>query len=193
MRDYVYIFENEWMPGLVKIGITDNLKARVSNSGNYTYVPCRFKCVCAIKAEGRAEDIENFIKEQYAEFKIGYREFYKMSVDRAKSLLKSMAKLCNGELVSQQEIDDANNETNEGDSKHKRQPNKTFGTLGIPVGSELTFYKNDKIVCTTTDMINEVNCEGELSSISGLAVKILNCSANGFNCFKYRGTILSDL
>jgi len=75
-----------------------------------------------------------------------------------------------------------------------RRSNNSFKILGIKFNSELILKSNPKIKCWTIDDKNKVKDEnGEEMSISALASRELERSANGFLEFLYNGKALSEL
>jgi hypothetical protein len=71
-----------------------------------------------------------------------------------------------------------------------RSPNTRFRTLGVPVGAELVFTK-DNISCVVLDDISRVEYDGKEWAISTLAMHLLGVSsANGFCYFSYEGETL---
>lgn len=68
-----------------------------------------------------------------------------------------------------------------------------FQALGVPIGSQLTYIRDDSIICTTVDNKNHVEYEGKIYSLSGLAKELMKISANGYKTFKYNGVLLSKL
>ncbi|MCL2882631.1 MAG: hypothetical protein FWF45_07105 [Coriobacteriia bacterium] len=68
--------------------------------------------------------------------------------------------------------------------------------LDIPVGAELSYIRDDAITCTVADADHHVKYNGELTTLSALASKLLGrCSTNsvqGTLYFVYDGEVLSD-
>ena len=60
MSNIVYILINEFMPEMVKIGITDIQKERIKHLSRHTSVPLPFECFYAVKVE---EDAKNRKKD----------------------------------------------------------------------------------------------------------------------------------
>ncbi len=75
----------------------------------------------------------------------------------------------------------------------------TFELLGIPVGSELTFFKKQSVKCIVKDKENTVSYDGQEYALSTLALKLLHeCgfkwkTARGADHFLYKGMKLSDM
>ena len=72
--------------------------------------------------------------------------------------------------------------------------------LSIPVGTELTFYKDENIIVTVIDKNNTVRIDDLELSISAAAryihekLEIANSSGayQGGGCFKYNNELLTD-
>ena len=63
---FVYVLTNTSMPGIVKIGLTKNIKNRITNLSSRTAVPTPFKLYRAIKVRNMFE-VENQFKEYFHE------------------------------------------------------------------------------------------------------------------------------
>jgi hypothetical protein len=84
-------------------------------------------------------------------------------------------------------------ETAGSEVKAKRGGKTTFGSLSIPVGSELIFKNKPEIKCVTVDAVNMVEIDGEKSSISSLASKVNGYPSSGYHYFTFGGTLLSKM
>ena len=74
-----------------------------------------------------------------------------------------------------------------------RSPNTRFCNLGVPIGAQLIFTKDNESICTVLDDINRVEYDGNAWAISSLAIHLLGVSsANGFRFFRYEGETLWD-
>lgn len=77
--------------------------------------------------------------------------------------------------------------------KRHRSPNTRFDNLGVPIGAELVFAKDQYTICKVLNDSNQVEFDGESWAISRLANHLLNASAeNGFRHFCYEGELLWD-
>lgn len=87
----------------------------------------------------------------------------------------------------------------EDDLQKERSRNLTFARLGIPIGAELTFFKDHNVKCIVKDKESTVSYRGEEYTLSGLALKLLHeCgfkwkTARGADHFMYKGVKLSDM
>ena len=84
----VYILTNDAMPGIIKIGITeDSVEARIKSLDN-TSLPIPFRFYFAIESK-RYKEIEKLAHDTFSAFRIREnREFFKMYPERAVSALK---------------------------------------------------------------------------------------------------------
>jgi hypothetical protein len=196
---YVYIFVNDWMPKLVKIGITDDLEQRLKDSAKDTFVPCAFNCYYAIKSDQDSK-LEKFIHTTYDMFRVNdKREFFEINPDRAKTMLKGLVDMGVATEIDDNQTQQISQNVSEQLTKDgeqlifRRRQNTTFKMLGIEIGSELV-YKNDETKkVKTIDEINNVEYEGEIFSISNLSDKLTGYRTSGYEYFRYDGKLLGDI
>jgi hypothetical protein len=198
---FVYIFTNEWIPELVKIGFTETSIQQRLRETKGTWVPGRFVCPYALEVDS-PRDVEGYvhtvIKQFLRQVPYGGTEFFKMDLTEAIIVVDGLKKLLDGaRRVPDEELDrgfqallqdDGGSGDSSGDSKpdYQRADKTTFAMLGIPVGSELKLvYKGETYVCVTVDDGNHVRYEGNTYALSTLAVSIKGYSVSGYQCFKY--------
>ena len=194
-KGIIYIFTNDAMPNIIKIGITTDLKQRLQ-SLDTTATPLPFRCHYAIEVEDY-EVKEKLIHDGFADHRIrANREFFTLSPERAVSILKA---------IDGKEIKFGNNEMidEEGQVVENRKIEKslrsvfTFSSANIPIGSEITFTRNHDIKAKVISD-KKVEYEGEVYSLSMLAQRLLNNmgynwkAVQGPAYFEYEGEILSD-
>jgi hypothetical protein len=191
---YVYVFDNGRLPGLVKIGSAIDVSARLKLAN--TWSPTDFICQFALRSE-MYKGIENFshfvLKEYHGSHE--NREFFKVSIDDAIKLLQRFVKLGIAESMSSDFLNEVNGVV-VGSSKQVtgKQEKSTFAMLEVPVGSELVYKADPKIVCKTIDDKNQVKTQdGEEVSLSRYASRLKKYSANGYMCFSYNGELLWDI
>jgi len=178
---YVYVLKNECMPGLIKIGITDNIQERMRVLNN-TSVPVQFESVytCVVrKADMRK--IESALHKAFAPDRVNpKREFFRMDADRVIPIL-SMFQLENI-------TDEINMELNKGldpqervalekekaESPKRREP-FNFLALGIKGGEHL-FWRDDPHIFATVASERKVAYNGELMSLTAATSKIKGLS-----------------
>ena len=93
MGNIIYVLTNPAMPGLVKIGWTDEDYAENRIEGLYTSgVPMPFCCITAREIEGRpAEEAEKALHDVLREYRPNpAREFFRLNPDDAKALVEKI-------------------------------------------------------------------------------------------------------
>ena len=81
----------------------------------------------------------------------------------------------------------------------KRRTRFQLSMINIPVGSELTLYRNPTIICKTVDDKNKVDFKGDVTSLSDAAIQALKDSgydwgvASGPYEWAFQGKRLDDL
>ena len=197
MMGIVYILTNDAMPGIIKIGITeDSVEARIKSLDN-TSLPIPFRFYFAIESK-RYKEIEKLAHDTFSAFRIREnREFFKMDPERAVSALKISG---DKEIkLSNKMIDDSGDEIQDKITSPKRTGKRfSFSSINIPIGTELTFTRNPEIKCTViTD--DTVEFENSQYSLSGLADKLLRDlgynwkAVQGSNFFEFNGKTLYQI
>ncbi len=193
----VYVLTNDAMPGIVKIGITeDSVEARIKSLDN-TSLPLPFRFYFAIESK-RYKEIEKLAHDTFSAFRIREnREFFKMDPERAVSALKISG---DKEIkIANKMIDEAGAEIEDKIVPAKRTGKRfSFASINVPVGTELTFTRNEDIKCTVIPD-DKVEYKGNKYSLSGLADKLLRelgydwKSVQGSNFFEYNGKTLYQI
>lgn len=91
MSEFIYVFENPSMPGLVKIGRTErSVSERVNELSSHTGVPTGFIVVNEY-AVANSVEAERIIHERLADYRVAEnREFFKMEAEDAADIIESM-------------------------------------------------------------------------------------------------------
>lgn len=85
MKKTVYILTNQAMPGIIKIGFTENSVEQRMKELDKTATPIPFECYFA-KLLDKAEFVERKMHEAFDEFRIrDNREFFRMAPEQAKA------------------------------------------------------------------------------------------------------------
>lgn len=175
-KGIVYILTNDAMPGIIKIGITTDLKARMSQLDT-TGVPLPFKCHYAVEVEDY-EKKEKGIHDAFSDNRIRpNREFFKLSPERAVSILKIIG---GTEVKTEDNMVDQDGKILEMTPKLEKEfrGKFTFNEVNIPVGSELVFsrkFPNDEEKkCIVANDQRKVIYEGNEYSLSSLALKLIH-------------------
>ena len=182
MSGIVYLLTNPVMPGLTKIGKTNinGLDSRLQALYN-TSIPIPFKCFYACEVED-PDLVEKKLHDAFGDHRVNKkREFFEIDADRVKSVLELLA-------LSNVTPSDENFEDKDDKVAYERaseiRSRINFKMLDIPIGSVLTFSKDEKIVATVlTNRTIEYN--GEDTSISSSAADILTTQ------FEYKSRAVS--
>lgn len=170
MSEFVYILTNPTIPDLVKIGRTKNLEERLKSLSSHSGVPVPFQCFyCCEVTDG--SEVEKRLHFGLGDHRVNpKREFFRINPERVKVLLEgwSIRDLTPSKDVveSQEEQDSLNREIS-------RRPVFTFQMVDIPIGSELTFLKDEtKVSIVSGD--REIEFEGQKYSLTQVTMELLN-------------------
>ncbi len=193
----VYVLTNEAMPGYVKIGLTqqNDVGDRVKQLDN-TSIPVPFECYFA----AHVEDCRKV--ERTLHFVFGgdrarrNREFFTIEPDLAKAIIELVAIDKIDLTDEEQDIDPK--ERQDIEELRSRREIRTFKTLNVPIGSELTFVKDDQVTCLVSGT-RKVTFEGKELSPSAAALEVIHqmgyewTSVNGMEYWTYNGLRLCDI
>ncbi len=194
----VYIFTNESMPDIIKIGITDNISRRIRELDR-TPTPLPFECFYALEVEN-AKVIEKLLHEAFDDKRVRQnREFFTCAPEHAKSALR-IAEIMGGKDVTPKEIvfETEQDKLALDTAKKKKERVDYFGILGINVGEILTFSKDHSLTCEVREN-GQVLFRDELTTLSGSALNVLSDmdynwqQVRGAGYWCYKGTTLLDL
>ena len=195
---YVYILTNPAMPGIIKIGYTNDIGRRLRDLDT-TGVPQPYEPFFSVKTS-KYELLEKVIHRELDKLTDTRlrtnREFFKMEPDMARDLLLNISR-----LLDDSEVEDYGNVAvadtlNEDGSVRPVSGKTTFAMLGIPVGSELepVSRRYVKVVTLNDDNLVRIVDTGEQKTISRAAMDSSGSMAlNGFSCYRYNGEKLSDI
>jgi hypothetical protein len=193
----VYILTNDAMPGIIKIGITDDTVENRIKSLDNTSLPLPFRFYFAIESK-RYKEIEKLAHDTFSAFRIREnREFFKMDPERAVSALKISG---DKEIkIANKMIDEEGAEIEDKITPPRRTGKRfSFAAINIPIGTELTFTRNEEIKCTVIPD-DKVKYQEKEYSLSGLADKLLRelgydwKAVQGSNFFEYNGKTLFQI
>ena len=171
MPGIVYVFVNEAMPGLIKIGKTNgSVEERMTSLYNgITGLPLPFECHFAAEVED-ADKAENTLHKLFADHRLNpRREFFRVDPEKV-VLAISMGRykdVTPGEQPTETEEDKKAVE-----KAKNRRSNTNMHAIGIPVGAELVFYRDETQKARVAEG-NQVIFEGQLMSLSASALLIL--------------------
>ena len=170
MADIIYILTNEAMPGLVKIGLTnDSVEARLTQLSTHTGVPLPFECYFAAEVKDAAK-LEKILHQIFAENRINpKREFFRIDPEKVVLAIGigDFKEVTPGEADLEEEEKDALEKVK------ARRPRIKLEAIGIKPGEVLTFSRDEKVTATVVES-GKVNFEGEIMSPSAAALKALN-------------------
>ena len=170
MTGIVYLLTNPVMPGLTKIGKTNinGLESRLQTLYN-TSVPIPFHCFYACEVED-PDLVEKKLHDAFGDHRVNKkREFFEIDAERVKSVLELLA--INDVTPTEEKFEDADDKfAYEKASEIRSRIN--FKMLDIPLGSTLTFSKDENIVATVVTN-RTIEYSGEETSISSSAADIL--------------------
>ena len=194
-REIVYVLQNEAMPGLIKIGITqqDEVDKRLQNLYT-TGVPLPFECIWAGEVDN-CKEVESIIHNAFSDFRINpKREFFKLKPERVIPLLR---KLAIAEITTNkvENILNGSVTTAEKDAaKQYHRPVLNFKEMGIPVGSELIFVQDPSIKIKVLGN-KKVSFNGKDYALSAVTKKIKKLPYYVAPCkyWTYKGANLLDV
>jgi len=199
MSNIVYIFINQSMPDMVKIGITDNVERRVKELSGSTGVPLPFECYYAVKVSEDAKKLEKKIHEGFDKQRVRReREFFYTSPENAKSILELLEIMGGENVTPKDDIVESQEEKQALDEARKLRTRFNFSMLDIKPGEILKFKKDNSIVCEVHDE-TQVKFRDKITSLSNSADIILKemgyewLSVQGPRWWVYEGKTLSEL
>lgn len=192
----VYILTNAAMPGYVKIGLTqqNDVGDRVRQLDN-TSIPVPFECYFAAHVPD-CRKLERTLHFVFGERRARRnREFFTIDPDLAKAIVELVAVDEVALSDAEQSIDKA--ERQEIEQLRKRREVRTFSSMNIPVGSTLTFIKDETITCTVSGP-RKVNFRGQELSPSAAALIVIHemgydwPAISGMGYWAYQGIKIGD-
>ena len=190
----VYILINEAMPGIIKIGWTDNSIEQRMKELDKTGTPLPFTCYYAKRVED-PRFVESKLHEAFDEFRIREnREFFRMSPDQAKAALE----IAIGEDVTPKD-DIVESESDRDALNRERNRNRfNFAQIGIEPGEILQFKKDTSITAKVVEN-DQIEFRGKTTSLSPAALTIVQemgykwTKIAGPQFWMYKGKTLYEL
>src|ERR1035438_8997823 len=165
----VYILKNEAMPGYVKVGMTIDLKQRIS-SLDTCGVPLPFECYYARRVEDMAF-VEGHLHAAFSEMRVRKsREFFRILPERVRAALE----IAPGEEVTVDErtvVESQDDLDSIAKAKSKRPP-FGFSMLDIKPGTVLIHSHDPNATCTVYDD-RHVMFEDQVKSLTDSAGIVL--------------------
>jgi hypothetical protein len=190
----VYVLTNPAMPGLVKIGRTDNQDANSRIGQLYTTgVPVPFTLEYACKV-ANPDEVEKALHIAFGPQRINpKREFFQIEPEQAIAILQLLNTEDATEEVSAQKSDIDPESAQAAVALKSRRPNLNFLEVGIPIGSVLHSTEDDSTA--TVISAKKVTFRGDEMSLTA-ATRImlgLDYSVQPSPYWTYNGRPLRDL
>src|SRR3989344_4928172 len=187
MSEIIYVLTNEAMPDYVKIGKTNNIVRRIQDL-DWTNMPLPFKCYYAAKVKDSAF-AESQIHSIFADSRVrSNREFFKVNPERIVAAIK-LVEL--EDITPRQDVEGYTEVKEELEKIYTKRFN--FSAVKIPLGSELTFTRNENIKAKVVSDGN-IEINGEIKSLSRVAQELLgyNYGVAGPLYWMYEGETLDE-
>ena len=190
----VYILTNEAMPGIIKIGWTDNSIEQRMKELDKTATPLPFTCYYA-KRVNDPTFVESKMHQAFDEFRIrDNREFFRMSPEQAKAALE----IADGEDVTPKD-DIVESESDRAALNRERNRNRfNFAQVGIEPGEILEFKKDPSITAKVVEN-DQIEFRGNVTSLSPAALTVVQemgykwTKIAGPQFWMYKGKTLYEL
>ena len=171
MPEVVYVLINRAMPGIVKIGRTDDqIESRMKALDN-TSVPLPFECHAAWEVENAAI-AEKALHDAFGDHRVrDRREFFRIGEDKPTAILKAFG---HNDVTPADDVvgdEDPSDDRKALDRARSRRPNFRFDMLGIRPGETLHSLFDQDITCTVHDN-KKVLFRGEVMSLSNAALVV---------------------
>ena len=189
MQEIIYILINEAMPGYVKIGRTTNLEQRI-RSLDTTSVPLPFECFYACTVSS-AQFVEKQLHDAFLDHRVrSSREFFEISPERALAALK-LAEI--EDVTPRKDFVETAEDQQALDEARTRRSVFNFKMVDIPVGSELSFVRDENIKAKVADN-RSVEFNGNVISLSEAAKQALGVEylVQGPAYWLFEGEVLDE-
>ena len=194
MNEIIYVLTNEAMPGYIKVGRTlTSLEQRIRELNSSTSIPLPFTAFYACIVND-AQFVEHQLHDAFDDNRVNpRREFFNIAPERVVAALK-LAEIENitpkKDFVETKEDQEALNEARE------RRGRFNFGMVGISIGAELVFSRDENIKAKVIDThsTDSIEFNGEITSLSRSAQKILSYDYGvaGTDYWMYEGETLDE-
>ena len=194
MANVVYVLTNEAMPGIVKIGLTnDSMESRLSSLNSHSGVPLPFECFFAAEVDSCSR-VEKILHQLFSEQRINpKREFFRLDPEKVVLAISigPFKDVTPGAVIADQEDKDAL-------AKEKaRRPRIKLMALGIHAGDILVFSRDSSVTAQVVPD-NKVLYNGQITSLSAAALDALHKmghktpAASGSEHWEFNGELLDE-
>ena len=162
----VYLLTHDAMPGLTKIGRTEQSVEERMRSLNSTSVPFGFECFYAAEVSD-AVDVERRLHSAFGDFNVG-KEFFDIHPLRIQKVLEMVA-IRDATPREEVPIDDEQENREQKIEQRKHLRRFSMFRIGLQPGDTITFARDETITAiVSTD--TEVVYEGTVQSLSSAAL-----------------------
>jgi len=173
---FVYILTNESMPGLIKVGLSDqnDVESRI-RSLDTTGVALPFQCYYAARVEDNRK-VEKALHTAFGDFRLRpNREFFRLDPYKVKVILEVLEL---EDVTPKREIVGSIDDVKALRSANIKSKRFKFSAAAIPIGSTLSFVKDLSITAEVIDDFG-VKYEGHRTSLTTAALEALRkCGYN---------------
>jgi hypothetical protein len=188
----IYILSNPAMPGLVKLGKTTNLPARLKSLYS-TGVPVPFHCVFAKKAGNYHEAARNLHAGLQSHRENENHEFFRIAEEE---VINSLEIILDEEVTPTEDVFETFEDKAAFEKTSRIEHRFNFDFVEIPKSAVLGFLRDSSYTCIVKSK-NRVEYEGEEHSLSSAGLRIMN-EHLGFSwaslasplSWKYEGEVL---
>ncbi len=190
----VYVLSNPAMPGLVKIGKTQNEDAAARMAQLYTTgVPFPFdvEFVCRVP---NPDEVERALHTAFAPQRVNpRREFFQIEASQAIAILKLLHATDETKEFQLPDPSIDKSETLAATAFRKRRPNLNFVEMGIPIGS--TLFSNYSDQTATVSGPKKIIFGGQETSLTAATREVLALpySVNPGPYWRYEGRTISEI
>lgn len=193
---FVYVLSNEAMPGLVKIGMTDDTSTNARIGQLYTSgVPYPFDLEYACEVPN-ALSVERALHTAFAPHRVNpRREFFRIEPEQAIAILRLLDRATDVTANVASQPSDVDSESLAAvRAAKKRRPNLNFEEMGIPAGSILTAADDPSIQITVADGRRVKISEDDVTSLTNAtAVLLARPGTRPVIYWTFQGRLLSDI
>lgn len=192
---YVYILTNPAIPGMVKVGRTDNPVEQRMKEIDKTGVPLPFQCFYAAEVADSSL-VERKLHEAFSDRRVRVnREFFQVDPSQVQAALELAALR---DVTPRSDVVEQDTDVQAMQDYAQRYGKYSFSFVGIEHGSVLTFVRDETVeAVVATD--SQVSFRGEVMSLSAAALKALAdqgvhwSTCAGPQYWLYQGETLSQL
>jgi T5orf172 domain-containing protein len=141
---FVYILTNSAMPGLIKIGRSDQEITTRMRQLDSTGVPLPFECFLAARVDD-SPGWERSLHDAFGDHRIrNSREFFRLSPDKPAAILK---RVMIEDVTPREDVVEEEDDLRALNKERSRRTNFRFSYANVPDGSTLQSVFDDEITC----------------------------------------------